>query len=195
MRTIFSAGIPQDKRRCCTTDADAAMPHDVSESVATAAFMGVAVDDAPPDAELLAAVALVPPDRDAPEVDEAAATSSDAAPTVRGVLSPFARRVAFALGLLFVFTIVGLVPEGLYKIAVDDFKEGVHGDADKVAITLALIGGALGVLTYVLKIMVAKINEGVLYVLRRRTFQRLSRLGIDLNRWHTGALSTRSQSW
>ncbi len=152
---------------------------DVSDSLATVAIMGFAAGDAPPDAELLAAVELVPPDRDAPEVGDAAATSSDDPPTVRHILGPFRSKVGVALLALLGFTLVSLIPEGLFKIAVDDFKEGTHGDADRVALVLVVIAGAMGVLAYALKILTAKINEGVLYVLRRRTFQRLSRLGID----------------
>lgn len=135
--------------------------------------------DLPPDAELTAVVDALPQDRDEPEVGERPATETEERPTVLHVLRPFRRKVVVAIALLMGYTLVGLIPEGLFKIAVDDFREGVYADSDKVAIVLMLIAGALGVLAYFLKIYTAKVNEGVLYLLRRRTFQRLSRLGID----------------
>jgi ATP-binding cassette subfamily B protein len=131
------------------------------------------------DAKLLAAIATIPEDRDEPHIDEAAATDSEHAPSVLHMLGPV-RRVAILAGLLLIaFSILNLVPLGLVKIATDDFRKGRHSSADLVALSLVPLAMASGLCSYLFRRLSGRVNEGVLYVFRRRVFQRLSRLGID----------------
>jgi len=131
------------------------------------------------DPRLLKAIATLPADRDTPVVGEADATASDIRPTVGHVVSPLVRPALGAFGFLLCVTLVNLIPQGLFKIAVDDFKHKTHGSADKVAFILTLVAVLAGLAHYGFRLSAAKVNEGALYLLRRRVFQRLSRLGID----------------
>ena len=112
-------------------------------------------------------------------MSEAAATDVDHPPTVMGILGALRRPAVLALGFLLLYTAANLIPPALYKLVTDDFEKGTHATADLVA--LALIGVSLlsGATNYLFKVTSGKVNEGVLYLLRRRLFQRLSKLGVD----------------
>jgi ATP-binding cassette subfamily B protein len=129
--------------------------------------------------ELIEALATVPPERDEPAVDEATAVASDHAPSVRNVLAPFAGAAAVAGLLLLLATLVDLISPGLIQLAVDGISHGQATTATKVAGAMIVLGGIVGVLTYAYKIRAGQVTEGVMYLLRRRTFQRLTRLGVD----------------
>jgi ATP-binding cassette subfamily B protein len=129
--------------------------------------------------ELLEALETVPPERDEPRVDELTAVASDHAPTVPNVLRPFTRAAVLAGLLLLMTTLVGLVPPGLIQLAVDGIRDRSTSTADAVAAGMIVCGGIVGVLTYLYKLRAARVTEGVMYLLRRRAFQRLTRLGVD----------------
>jgi ATP-binding cassette subfamily B protein len=129
--------------------------------------------------ELIEALATVPPERDEPAVAEATAVESDHAPSVPNVLAPFAGAAAVAGLLLLLATLVDLISPGLIQLAVDGISHGQSTTAAKVAGAMIVLGGIVGVLTYAYKIRAAQVTEGVMYLLRRRTFQRLTRLGVD----------------
>ncbi len=131
------------------------------------------------DVKMLQAIASVPEDRDLPPVPEEAATDSDHPPTVLRILRPMLPTVLLGAALLLGVTGVGLVPEGLFKIAVDDFRDGGHHQADRVALVIAGIALVVGVLQLAFRMTAGRVNEGAMYLLRRQVFQRLSRLGID----------------
>jgi ATP-binding cassette subfamily B protein len=152
--------------------------HDLSEP-STASTTPPPEFEIPSDPKLLKAFLEIPQDGDEPEVSEADVARSDRAPTARNVTAPFARRIAIVGLLLGLFTVIGLMPEGLIAVAVNDFRDHVHGNADKVALIIAVVAGVIAFVEYALRIAVAKISEGVMYLLRRRIFARLSRLGID----------------
>ena len=155
----------------------------VDDSPDAAAAMLEAMQSARPEqllpAELIEALATVPPERDAPDIDELTAVASDDPPTVRSVLRPLSRTAVIAGALLLVSTLVGLVSPGLIQVAVDGIRDRDAATADKVAVAMVALGGAVGVLTYLFKLRAARVSEGVMYLLRRRTFQRLTRLGVD----------------
>ncbi len=129
--------------------------------------------------KLLSALATLPAETDQPPVTEEAARDSEHPPTVVGILRPLAKPALLAIGCLVAFTSVNLIPPALYKLVTDDFNAGTHGVADKVAFAVLLVAFGAGAANYLFKITAAKVNEGVLYVLRRRLFQRLSNLGVD----------------
>jgi ATP-binding cassette subfamily B protein len=131
------------------------------------------------DEKLMAAIAAIPPDRDEPDIAESDATESEHPPGVLHMLGPVRRAALLAGGLLIAFSILNLVPLGLVKIATDDFRRRQHGSADIVALTFVPIALASGLCSYLFRRLSGRVNEGVLYVFRRRVFQRLSRLGID----------------
>jgi ATP-binding cassette subfamily B protein len=131
------------------------------------------------DAKLLEAIASIPEDRDTPDIDEADATDSESVPSVLHMLGPVKKAAILATALLIGFSILNLVPLGLVKIATDDFRKGTHGQADLVALSLVPLAMLSGVCSFLFRRLSGRVNEGVLYVFRRRVFQRLSRLGID----------------
>jgi ATP-binding cassette subfamily B protein len=135
--------------------------------------------DPPPDPDLVAAIAALPPETDEVHVAESAVTDDHTLPSVLGVLRPFTGRAVLATVFLVLLTLASLLPEGLFKLAVDDFVDGRNSTADLVGLSLAVLGLVIGALSCFFKVFGAKVTEGVLYLLRRRTFQRLSRLGVD----------------
>ena len=154
------------------------LPDATSPSVATAPDP-LAVLFSAPRGDLAAAVSELPPDLERPPVSEEAGTASDAAPTVMRTLEPLLGKVVQATLALFVVTLVLILPEALLKFAVDGVRHHSHHASDWVAVSFIPIAAGLAVANYFLRIFIVRVNESVLYVLRRRTFQRLSRLGID----------------
>lgn len=137
------------------------------------------IEDEPMSEALARAVEAVPADRDDPEIDDDAARDDSEPPSVRNVLGPVSRRAAIAAGLLLLLTLAQLIPNGLIQPAIDDFARREHGTADRVVVAITLVGFVIGALSFAFKVAAAKVSEGVMYLLRRRTIQRLSRLGID----------------
>jgi ATP-binding cassette, subfamily B, bacterial len=116
---------------------------------------------------------------DQPGVSDDDALDDTEVPTVRSVTRPLLRAFVSVTGLLLALTAVGLVAPGLFKIAVDGLKRRSHADSDKIAFALLGVAVVLGLLTYVFELSSKRVLERLLYLLRRRVFQRLSRLGID----------------
>jgi ATP-binding cassette subfamily B protein len=139
---------------------------------------GTLATDGPYDLLLAGIVAQLPADRDVPDATNPEAIA-DAAPTVRRLLHPF-RRTALVAGLLLIgFTMVGLIPTWMTQVALDAIeKKSVRQGLIAGAVTIVAAGG-VAVLTYFFKIEAKKVEEGVGYVLRRRAFGRLMRLGVD----------------
>jgi ATP-binding cassette subfamily B protein len=152
---------------------------------------GSLATDGPYDLLLAGIVAQLPADRDAPDADNPEATA-DEAPTVPALLRPFRRVVVGAGLLLLAFTMVGLVPTWMTQVALDAIKRhSVTQGMVAGAVTLVAAGG-VAVLTYFFKIQAKKVEEGVGYVLRRRAFGRLMRLGVDFyDRELPGRVATR----
>jgi ATP-binding cassette subfamily B protein len=134
--------------------------------------------DGPYDLLLAGIVAQLPPDRDEPLVTEDEATR-DEVPRVRPLLRPF-RSIVWAAGaLLFGFTVISLVPTWMTQVALDARTSGSSLQAFVAGAATLAAGAVAALLTYWFRIEAKKVEEGVGYVLRRRAFGRLMRLGVD----------------
>ena len=139
---------------------------------------GSLATDGPYDLLLAGIVAQLPPDRDRPDADNPEAFADDP-PTVRVLLRPFRKTVWIAVGLLLGFTMVGLVPTWMTQVALDAIESKSAKQGVVAGLVTVLAAAGVAGLTYFFKIQAKKVEEGVGYVLRRRTFNRLMRLGVD----------------
>lgn len=114
-----------------------------------------------------------------PPVTEGVAVADHEVPTVRNVLSPVSGKVAVAMGILLVLTSLTIAPDVLLEFLVNGIRHHTVSPAIRVAMALVPIAVAVTAVTFVLRIVITQINESVLYVLRRRVFRRLTRLGVD----------------
>jgi ATP-binding cassette subfamily B protein len=159
---------------------------ELADPVVVAAPPADADDDAdapsyerPGDPDLAAAVDALAIPEHGPGVPEADATDDRHPPTAPNVLGATRWWLAAALGLLVTTSVVALVPTALFQIAVNGINDRDTGPAYAVAAALVPVALALTLLTYPLRIVITRVSESVLYILRRRAFQRLSRLGVD----------------
>jgi ATP-binding cassette subfamily B protein len=151
---------------------------------------GSLATDGPYDLLLAGIVAQLPPDRDEPVAPEEGPL--DEVPRVRPLLSPLKRQVRRAGVLLFLFTMVGLVPTWMTQVSLDAVARK-NNAAGFVAGMVTIAAGALvALLTFAFKVEAKKVEEGVSYALRRRSFGRLMRLGVDFyDRELPGKVATR----
>ena len=134
--------------------------------------------DGPYDLLLAGVVAQLPDEHDTPVVTEADA-ALDEVPTVRSVLRPHKRFVWIAGALLVVFTFASLVPTWMTQIALDAVDRKQQGSATVAALGTLAAAALIAVASYFFRIEAKKVEEGVGYLLRRRAFGRLMRLGVD----------------
>jgi ATP-binding cassette subfamily B protein len=134
--------------------------------------------DGPYDLLLAGIVSQLPPDVDEPLVTDEEATR-DEVPQVRPLLRPFRRSVWLAGLLLLGFTLLTLVPTWMTQIALDARLHRSVAQAFWAGVATLLAGTVAALLTYAFRIEAKKVEEGVGYVLRRRAFGRLMRLGVD----------------
>ncbi len=122
---------------------------------------------------------------DVPEIGEAAATESDEAPSVRNVLRPLALRLVQASAALVVFTATGLIPEFAFGRVIDSLQltdavlPADVGRIDRIGLLLLGLAIPTALAAYWFRLFSGRIDQGISYLLRRRLFQRLSRMGID----------------
>ena len=81
--------------------------------------------------------------------------------------------------ILFAFSVVSLIPPGIYKVATDDFDKRTHHTADIAALVLIVVLAAAALANYSFRLVSGRVVQDIMYMLRRRIFQRLSFLGID----------------
>ena len=82
--------------------------------------------------------------------------------------------------LLLGFTFVGLVPTWMTQVALDAVgARGRRPGRSSPASSRCVAAVVVAVLTYAFRVEAKKVEEGVGYVLRRRAFARLMRLGVD----------------
>ena len=155
---------------------DVAAPGEV-EAPEVSVFASLAAA-APYDPRLLSIIAGITPSGDRPSLPEAVATV-DEAPTLFAMLWPQRRRILLALVCLLGLTAVGLLPEFVFGEAADYVRDGNTRATDLLALGLFLVAFAVGGFTFLFRITSAKVNQATLYGLRRRVFQRLSRLGVE----------------
>nr|WP_255649703.1 ABC transporter ATP-binding protein [Frankia sp. ArI3] len=141
---------------------------------------GGAFGDVPATPELLARVDALPPARDDPRVDQAAAAAPDPDFTLRRLLSWV--RVPLVVGLLLVAldAVAGLTVPALVRHAVD---AGVSAQARGVLFATAGVALAVTLADWLVQIwqtrVTGRMGERLLYVLRVKTFAQLQRLGLD----------------
>jgi ATP-binding cassette subfamily B protein len=134
--------------------------------------------DGPYDLLLAGIVSQLPPDRDEPVVGDAE-SAIDEVPQVRPLLRPF-RRIVWSAGLLLLaFTMVGLVPTWMTQVTLDARNGHSSTQALVAGLVTVLAGAVVAAVTYWFRIEAKKVEEGVGYLLRRRAFGRLMRLGVD----------------
>jgi ATP-binding cassette subfamily B protein len=151
---------------------------------------GSLATDGPYDLLLAGIVAQLPPDRDEPLVDSEGPL--DEVPRVRPLLRPLKKQVRRAGVLLFLFTMVGLVPTWMTQVALDAVERHDNGQGLVAGMVTIAAGIAVAVFTYAFKVEAKKVEEGVSYSLRRRAFGRLMRLGVDFyDRELPGKVATR----
>lgn len=143
--------------------------------------------------ELLAQVAALPPIRDVPDVDAAAAADHDRRFTLRRFLRPFRRPLAAGLSLVLVDAAAMLAGPILIRAGLDD---GV-AKASTAALVAASVAFALVTLAdlgdSVAQVLVTgRTAERLLFALRVRIFSHLQRLSIDFyEREMVGRILTR----
>lgn len=133
----------------------------------------------PYDPRLLDIIQGITMSSDRPEFPDDAATRADEAPGLRNMLRPQRRRVVQAVIALLVLTAVALVPEFVFGEAADFVRAGNTRATDLLALGLVGVAFVVGAGQFLFRITSAKVNQGVLYGLRRRVFQRLSSLGVE----------------
>ncbi len=147
----------------------------------------------PPTPQLLAQVAALPPARDVPDVDIAAARTADRHFTLRKLLKPLA--VALVIGLILdgLDAVAGLALPALVRGGID---HGVETKVFHAIVVVSLIGLAVVLADWVVNIaetmVVGRNGERLLYMLRVKLFAQLQRLGLDFyEREMSGRIMTR----
>jgi ATP-binding cassette subfamily B protein len=147
----------------------------------------------PPTPQLLAQVAALPPARDVPDVDVAAARTADRHFTLRKLLKPLA--VALIIGLILdgLDAVAGLALPALVRGGID---HGVETKVFHAIVVVSLIGLAVVLADWVVNIaetmVVGRNGERLLYILRVKLFAQLQRLGLDFyERELSGRIMTR----
>lgn len=95
----------------------------------------------------------------------------------REILRPFKVVAAAALAVLAVQSLIKFAPEIFVGEISDAIEEGKSTDSR--ALALVLIGSGTALTAYLFRVLSQRFAQGAMYLLRRRVFQRLSRLGID----------------
>jgi ATP-binding cassette subfamily B protein len=147
----------------------------------------------PPSPELLAQVAALPPARDVPEVDIAAARAADRRFSLRWLLKPLAAALVIGLILDGLDALAGLALPALVRNGIDN---GVQTKVFHAIVVVSLIGLAIVLADWVINIaetmVVGRNGERLLYILRVKLFAQLQRLGLDFyERELSGRIMTR----
>ncbi|WJY38388.1 ABC transporter ATP-binding protein [Streptomyces sp. P9-2B-2] len=155
--------------------------------------IGAAMAGLPATPELLAQVAALPPATDTPDVDEDRAVRPERSYGLRRLLDGFGGPLAFALALVAVDALAGLLLPVLIRQGID---EGVRRGALIGVWTAAAIALVVVLAQWAAQIggnrMTGRIGERTLYALRLKIFAQLQRLGLDYyERELTGKIMTR----
>ncbi|MGW1377112.1 ABC transporter ATP-binding protein [Streptomyces sp. NPDC002446] len=155
--------------------------------------LGAATAGTPATPELLAQVAALPPARDTPGIDEERAVRPERSYGLRRLLHGFGGPLAFALALVAVDAVAGLLLPVLIRQGID---EGVRRGALAGVWTAAVLALIVVLAQWAAQIggnrMTGRTGERVLYSLRLKIFAQLQRLGLDYyERELTGKIMTR----
>ncbi|MGW2026769.1 ABC transporter ATP-binding protein [Streptomyces decoyicus] len=155
--------------------------------------IGAAMAGLPATPELLAQVAALPPATDLPDVDEDQAVRPERSYGLRRLLHGFGGPLVFALALVAMDAVAGLLLPVLIRQGIDEgVRLGVLAGvwtAAGLALVVVLAQWAAQIGGYR---MTGRIGERVLYSLRLKIFAQLQRLGLDYyERELTGKIMTR----
>ena len=151
------------------------------------------LDGLPPTPQLLAQVSKLPPARDVPRVDHAAARAPDPRFTLRRLLRPLAWALVAGLILDGLDALASLALPALVRNGIDN---GVQAHALHAIVMVSLAGLAIVLADWVVNaaetIVVGRNGERLLYTLRVKIFAQLQRLGLDYyERELSGRIMTR----
>jgi ATP-binding cassette, subfamily B, bacterial len=151
------------------------------------------IGSVPPSPELLAKVEALPPIKDTPNVDTAAARAADRHFTLRRLLRPIAIALIAGLVLDGLDAAANLALPALVRGGID---QGVEARAFGTVAVIALIGLAVVFGDWLVNIaetmVVGRNGERLLYTLRVKIFAQLQRLGLDFyERELSGRIMTR----
>ena len=104
---------------------------------------------------------------------------NEAPPTLGSITRPFRAVVFLGIVVLLIQTGGQLSPQALFGTIANTIDKGHTGQADLRALALLGIGVIYGSSAYGFKILSQRFTQGVIYLLRRRVFHRLSKLGVD----------------
>jgi ATP-binding cassette subfamily B protein len=154
------------------------------------------IGSVPPSPELLAKVEALPPIKDEPNVELAAARASDHNFTLKKLLKPIALALIFGLVLDGLDAAAGLALPALVRGGIDS---GVQAKAFHYVVLVSMIGLAIVLADWVVNIVetmvVGRNGERLLYTLRVKLFAQLQRLGLDFyERELNGRIMTRMTS-
>ena len=154
------------------------------------------IGSVPPSPELLAKVEALPPIKDEPNVELAAARASDHNFTLKKLLKPIALALIFGLVLDGLDAAAGLALPALVRGGIDS---GVQAKAFHYVILVSMIGLAIVFADWIVNIVetmvVGRNGERLLYTLRVKLFAQLQRLGLDFyERELNGRIMTRMTS-
>ena len=132
-------------------------------------------------------------DDPAPTTDELA--EADERVRMGKVLAAFKLPVVVATIFLVLEVAINLVPEYLFGEAADFIGQKDTAATDRLGLGLVAVAIGVGLATYGFRIWSTRATEGILFLMRRRLFARLSRLGIDYyDRELPGYVSARAVS-
>ncbi|MFI1616380.1 ABC transporter ATP-binding protein [Streptomyces lydicus] len=174
-------------------DAEAGGAGVAPRTAAAGPGLGAAMAGTPATPELLAQVAALPPAEDTPAVDEDRAVRPERAYGLRRLLHGFGRPLGFALALVAVDALAGLLLPVLIRQGID---EGVRRGVLAGVWTAALLALCVVLAQWAAQVggnrLTGRTGERVLYSLRLKIFAQLQRLGLDYyERELTGKIMTR----
>ncbi|MFE1174624.1 ABC transporter ATP-binding protein [Streptomyces sp. NPDC058773] len=162
-------------------------------AVAAGPGIGAAMAGLPATPELLERVAALPPATDTPDVDEEQAVRPERSYGLRRLLHGFGGPLAFALALVAVDALAGLMLPVMIRQGID---EGVRRGALIGVWTATALALVVVLAQWAAQVggnrMTGRIGERILYSLRLKIFAQLQRLGLDYyERELTGKIMTR----
>ena len=145
----------------------------------------------PPDPRLAGIVEGLRLTEEAPRLPEDE-VENEADPRLGRVLKLFRGLIVATLAVVVVQTAGQVSPQALFGVVTNHSRSGSGGGAGYVGVILLVIGVVFAVTSYASQILAQRFNQGLIYLLRRRVFHRLARLGIDFyDRELPGEVATR----
>lgn len=133
--------------------------------------------DTPPPSDIAEIVRSLRLSEERPSVTESQA-SDDRPPTFRSVARPFVPLLLAGVLVLLIQSLSQLSPQYLFGQIADVAERGASA-ADVRALAMLGIAVVYAWSSYLFRVIVQRFAEGAIYLLRRRVFARLSRLGVD----------------